>query len=236
MPLNNFLILSLLTFFSPDSALQSSAVLFYDSFEYLDNWKHFQFSSGKKSTEYKIFSENGHTYLQIISDSSASGLVCKTKFNPNKYPLLAWKWKVNNIIPNLESKTKKGDDYPLRIFVMFEKDSSQISFWEKLEKSAVKLISGYEPPYKSLCYVWANSIADTLHYFSPYTDDVIIFPKQAGPENCYQWLEEEVNIVDHYKKYFDEEVPVIACIAIMGDTDNTESKSTSFLEYIKITN
>jgi DUF3047 family protein len=221
-------------FSAMDSTLQNNKVFFYDSFENLNNWESFQFSSGKKPTEYKIITENDNHCLQIKSDLSASGLICKTKFNPNEYPLLKWKWKVNNIIPSTSGNTKEGDDYPLRIFVMFEKDSSQISFWKKLEKSAIRLISGYEPPYKSLCYVWANTKSDTSAYFSPYTDDVMIICKQSGSDSCNQWIENQVNIVEDYKKYFDKKVPSIACIAIMGDTDNTESQTLSYIDFLEI--
>ena len=119
---------------------------------------------------------------------------------------------------------------------MFEKNSSEISFWEKIEKSAIKLLSGYEPPYKSLCYVWTNSNADTSNYFSPYTNDVMIICKQYGSEKCNLWIEEHANIVEDYQKYFKEEVPSIACIAIMNDTDNTNSQSISYLESIEIKN
>jgi len=156
MPILNLITIILFLNFSPESTIIGNTIFFYDSFENLNNWESFQFSSGKKPTDYKVISIENGSCLQIKSDSSASGLICKTKFSPTEYPLLNWKWKVNNIISNASGKTKKGDDYPLRIFVMFEQDSSEISFWEKIEKSAAKLISGYEPPHKSLCYVWAN--------------------------------------------------------------------------------
>jgi len=217
-----------------DPIYKNTSVFFYDTFENFNNWKSFQFSSGKKPTDYDIINKDQKHYLQIKSDSSASGLICKTKFNPNHYPLLKWNWKVNNIIPNADSKIKAGDDYPLRIFVMFEKDSSEISFWDKIINSAVELVSGYEPPYKSLCYVWANSKSDSSNYFSPYTEDVMIIPKQSGADNCKQWIVEQVNIVRDYKKYFKEEIPPIACLALLGDTDNTISQTTSFIDYIEI--
>ena len=234
MLLFNFLTITIFSCFFADSTVQNKIIFFHDSFENLNNWKTFQFSSDKKPTDYNIITENENHYLKILSDTSASGLISKFKFNPVKYPLLKWKWKINNVIPNAVGKTKEGDDYPIRIFVMFEKDSSEISFWEKIEKSVIKLLSGYELPYKSLCYVWANSISDTSNYFSPYTDDVMIVCKQSGSEKCNLWIEEKVNIIEDYQKHFKEKVPAIACVAIMGDTDNTNSSTQSFLNYIKI--
>ena len=216
------------------TTLQYPDVFFYDSFRNLNKWKTFQFSKDKKPTKFEILTDNKNSYLQIRCDSSASGLICKTKLNPNHYSLLKWKWKVENIIPNTDGKIKDGDDYAIRLYVMFEQDSTQISFWSKLEKQAVKLITGYEPPYKSLCYVWANSGSDSLNYFSPYTDDVMIIPKQFGKENCNQWITEQINIVEDFEKYFKQEIPTIACLAILGDTDNTESQTISYIDDIEI--
>jgi len=229
-----YIFLLILNFISLDTTVQNNELFFYDSFENLDKWKPFQFSSNKKPTDYKIISEENKNCLQIKSDSSASGLICKSKFNPTQYPLLNWKWKVSNIIPNAKGKTKDGDDYPVRIFAMFEKNSSQISIWDKLQKGAIKLFSGYDPPYKSLCYVWTNSETDSSNYCSPYTDDVMIVCKQSGSKKCNQWIEEKVNIVADYKEYFNEDVPSIACIAIMGDSDNTAGKSIAYLGKIEI--
>jgi len=216
------------------ATLQNSSACFYDTFDNLNNWKTFLFSSGKKPTDYKIINKDQNHYLQMKSDSSASGLICKTKFNANINPILKWKWKVENIIPNADGKTKAGDDYAIRLYVMFEQDSNEISFWSKLEKEAAKLITGFEPPYKSLCYVWANSESDSIAYFSPYSEDVLIIPKQSGTDHCKQWIAEQINIVKDYKKYFKEEIPTNACIALLGDTDNTKSKTTSFIDYIEI--
>jgi hypothetical protein len=227
-----FLLIQILL--SVDSTIQKNTIFFYDKFQNLNNWESFQFSSGKKPTEYKIISENIKKILEINSNFSASGLICKYKFNPKQYPLLKWKWKVNNIIPIADSKSKKGDDYPIRIFIMFEKDSSEISFWEKLRNAVIKLVSGYNPPYKSLCYVWANSETDTSNYFSPYTEDVMIVSKQFGFSKCNQWIAEQVNIIVDYKNYFEEEIPTNACIAIMADTDNTESQTLAYLEYMEL--
>ena len=140
----NLIFLLLLNLNLPNSTSHLNSVFFYDSFENLNNWDSFQFSFGKKPTDYKITSVENENCLQIKSDSSASGLVCKYNFNPTQYPLLKWIWKVSNIIPNANGKIKEGDDYPVRIFVMFEKDSTEISLWEKIQDTAIKLISGYD--------------------------------------------------------------------------------------------
>ncbi len=86
----------------------------------------------------------------------------------------------------------------------------------------------------SLCYVGANSETDSSLYCSPYTDDVMIICKQSGSQNCNHWIEEQVNIVEDFKNYFDEDIPAVACVVIMGDTDNTQSTTQSFLNYIEI--
>jgi len=43
-----------------------------------------------------------------------------------------------------------------------------------------------------------------------------------------QWLNEERNVYEDYKKAFGEESPMISGIAIMTDTDNTGESATAY--------
>ncbi|MDE1889012.1 MAG: DUF3047 domain-containing protein [Planctomycetota bacterium] len=57
----------------------------------------------KGETQYSVVkTENGHV-LKAESSASASALIYKYKYDPRKYPILTWKWKVENII-------KKGNE------------------------------------------------------------------------------------------------------------------------------
>jgi len=52
-----------------------------------------------------------------VSDNSASGLIRKTNIDPEKFPIIKWKWKVTNIYEKGDVRRKKGDDYPASIYI-----------------------------------------------------------------------------------------------------------------------
>jgi hypothetical protein len=63
---------------------------------------------------------------------------------------------------------------------------------------------------------------------NPYTDRVMMFVVESGSAKLNQWVNEERNVYEDYKKAFGEEPPMISGIAIMTDTDNTGEKATAY--------
>ena len=51
---------------------------------------------------------------------------------------------------------------------------------------------------------------------------------ESGPERLNQWVSEERNVYEDYKKAFGEEPSLISGVAIMTDTDNTGESATAY--------
>ena len=66
--------------------------------------------SFKGATEYLIVEDAGQKVLQAKSQNAASGLIFETEYDPLEYPILSWRWKVDNTIAGGDSRTKAGDD------------------------------------------------------------------------------------------------------------------------------
>ena len=50
--------------------------------------------------------------------------------------------------------------------------------------------------------------------------------RSGAPEKKGEWVEERVNVLDDYKKYFDaKETPKPAGIAVLTDSDDTNSSA-----------
>jgi hypothetical protein len=95
-------------------------ILFQEDFNNLENWRPLYFEKIEKHSSYNIVSDATDTYLKAESDASASGLVYKNEFNVYQFPRISWQWKVENIYLEGNAKTKAGDDYPVRIYIMFK--------------------------------------------------------------------------------------------------------------------
>ena len=213
---------------------EDQKVLFRDDFNDLNNWKPFHFKKIRKYTSYTIESDGKNKYLKTKSDSSASAIVYNKEFNVYEFPKIRWRWKVDNVYKNGNAKTKKGDDYPIRIYIIFKFDPKKAGFSEKIKYRSIKLIYGAYPPHSSLNYIWANREHEENILTNTYTQKAKMILLQKGMENVGKWLTKEVDIIADYKRAFGEKPPSIASIAVMNDSDNTGEKSVSYIDYIEI--
>jgi len=228
------LVFLLLLFLIASPRAQEKAVFFHEDFATLDTWKPFYFPKIKKHTVYTIQKDGERHYLKAESNASASAIVYKDSFNVNDHPRVQWRWKVNNVYVKGDARIKSGDDYPLRVYVMFEYDPDKAGTFEKMKYGIAKKMYGEYPPQSSLSYVWASKEEPESIIVSPYTDRAMMVLLQMGAKNVGTWQDQEVNIVDDYQKAFGSKPPIRARIAIMNDSDNTGESSTSYMEYIEV--
>jgi hypothetical protein len=218
----------------PPAIAQKGNVFFREDFAGLDNWKPFYFPKIEKHSIYTIVRDKTHHYLKAESNASASAIVYKDFFNVHDYPNVKWRWKVEGVYKKGETKTKAGDDYPLRVYVMFGYDPERANVFEKMKYGFLKSIYGAYPPHSSLNYVWANREQAETIVISPYTDRSKMVLLQKGARKAGTWQDETVDIVEDYQKAFGKKPPTRARIAIMNDSDNTGESSVSYMEYIEV--
>ena len=112
--------------------------LFREDFNDLKRWKPLNFPKIENHTSYTIESNGSESYLKAESNASASAVLYKTEFNIYQYSRMRWRWKVETIYKKGNAKTKTGDDYPLRIYIVFKYDPEKAGFMEKLKYNAAK--------------------------------------------------------------------------------------------------
>lgn len=195
-------------------------------------WKNLEFKKIPNHTQYSIVHENGNFFLKAVSKNSASGLLKEISVNPKDFPVISWRWQVENVIEKADATKKSGDDYPARIYVAFRYDPSNASLWEKTKYGAVKLIYGQYPPKAALNYVWDNKLPKGTFIDNAYTDRAKMIVVESGKEKLGQWIAEERNIVEDYRRSFGSEPLAIAFIAVMTDTDNTGESATAYFDDI----
>jgi hypothetical protein len=207
---------------------------FREGFHSLDDWKPFTFSKIPRHSTYSIRKDGGKIFLVAQSDNSASGIIYKRSFNIYKTPILKWKWKISNVYKAGDEKKKSGDDYPLRIYLVFKYNPDKAGIFEQTQYNALKLIYGEYPPHSSLNYIWANKKYPERILPNPYTAKTQMILMQKGSERAGIWIEERANALEDYHEAFGTEPPEEASIAIMSDADNTGEKATGYVEYIEV--
>ena len=234
MKVRIFVLIFLIAAAATSALGDSRQILFREEFRNLSGWEPLTFPKISKHSTYTIVTENNHTILKAESHGSASAIVYRKTFNVGEYPRMRWRWKVDNVYKKGDIRDKSGDDYPIRVYVLFPYDPKQAGVAERLEYGIAKAIYGQYPPHSTLNYVWTGqNIAERI-ITSPYTDRAKIIILENGGSAIGTWVEETVNIFDDYRAAFGKEPPPTAGIAIMNDSDNTGEAAVSYVEYIEV--
>jgi hypothetical protein len=167
----------------------------------------------KGETDYRIVEDDGQKVLQAKSQAAASGLVFETEYDPTVYPVLSWRWKINHILTKGDSRTRSGDDYAARIYVIFP-------HW-------------FFPKTKTLNYIWANRLPKESIQPNAFTGNAMMIAVESGDEKAGQWISVRRNIIEDYRRAFGEDPPNVGAIAIMTDTDQTGESAIAWYSDIE---
>ena len=192
-----------------------------------EGWKPLTFKKISKLTTYELVKNGEHVVVKATSDASASGLTKEVKIDPREFPVVRWRWKVDNLLKASDATRKDGDDYPARLYITFEYNPERVSVGKKLKYKAGRILFG-DIPIGAINYVWERKAPVGAIIDNAYTDFVKMVVVESGPQKIGVWTDESRNIYEDYKKAFGEEPPLINGVAIMSDTDNTKERVIAY--------
>jgi len=176
----------------------------------LTDWQTKVFS-GK--TRYQLVSDPEDSLVQVLkstSHSSASGLVKKYRVDLNKTPFLQWRWRVAQPVQTNNEREKRQDDYAARIYVIVD---GGFFAWNSI----------------AINYVWAHGVESGSRWgnaFAPNNAKMIALRSKG--DNLNQWYVEKRDVSKDFNDLYGKRVRYIDVIAIMTDTDNTQSNAESY--------
>ncbi|MGL5429859.1 MAG: DUF3047 domain-containing protein [Vibrio sp.] len=171
-----------------------------------NDWQEKEF---KGTTQYQLENQDGMQILAATVSSGASGLFKKIKIDLNQTPYINWQWKVNQAWPNLNEKTKEGDDYPARLYVVVERGFLGISS-------------------KTVNYVWSSQQPVNNMWVNAFTSQAVLIAVESGSENVKQWRNYKRNVKEDLKQAFGEEFNQIQVVALMSDGDNSKQSGQAY--------
>lgn len=173
----------------------------------LEDWNEKEFQN---LTIYSFVKDGDKTVLKAHANNSASGLFKEQTINLAEYPYLNWRWKTTTRLNVDDEKTKLGDDYSARIYII--KDGG-FFFWNT----------------KALNYVWAkNEAIESVwpNAFAP--DNAMMIAVRSKADALNTWFSEKREVAKDFKQAFGEGITEIDGIAIMTDTDNSQDETISY--------
>ena len=191
-------------------------------------WQPLTFKKIPRHTAYTLVKDADGVVVKAVSEASSSGLAKEMPLDPREYPLVRWRWKVENLLKKGNVARKDGDDSPARLYITFEFDPSRVNPFKRVLYEAIRLIYGRYPPLGAVNYIWDSRAAVGTVLPNAYTDQVMMFVLESSPERLNTWVAEQRNVYEDYKKAFGQEPPLISGVAIMTDTDNTGESATAY--------
>ena len=195
---------------------------------YPDSWKPLTFHKIDEHTEYSLVEDDGTVVIKAVSRGSSSGLTREVTIDPKLYPIVEWRWKIENVLQKGDVTTKEGDDYPARLYITFAYDESKIDFLDQVQYELARVLHGQYPPTGAITYIWESRSPIGTIVPNPYTDRVKMIVIESGEAKVGQWVAESRNLYEDYRKAFGDNPPSISGVAVMTDTDNTQESAVAY--------
>lgn len=160
-------------------------------------------------TRYALVTDDGRTVLRADSDGTASGLYREIAVDLQRTPVLNWSWKVDRVLDGNDERTRAGDDYPARIYVVF---SGGLRFWRT----------------RAINYVWSSHQPVGSEWPNAFTGNARMIAVDSGPGQTGQWVMHARDVHEDYRRLFRAEPGRVDAVAIMTDTDNSRQSATAW--------
>lgn len=219
---------------APPPAAAQGSVFLREEFSDLANWRPVTFPKIREHTRYSIETLERESVLRAESQASASAIVHRMTFNVPDHPRLRWAWRVDNVYRKGNARSKEGDDYPLRIYVLFEYDPEKAAALDRAKYGVARALYGEYPPHSALNYIWASREDEEGILTNPYASNAKMIVLQKGRKNLGRWIVEERNILDDYRRAFGTDPPARATLGIMNDSDNTKEAAVAYVGFIEV--
>ena len=151
---------------------------------------------------YSVQEMDGLRFLHAIAKSVGIQAAKQHEWDPKAYPMLAWSWRPIKFPTGSDERQSKTNDSAVSVYAVFPHTSWSV---------------------KSLKYIWSAvvPVGTRLSSSAGLTQVLVI---RNGTDRKGGWTEERVNILEDYKKLFNEtETPKASGIAVLTDSDDTKS-------------
>jgi len=184
-------------------------------------WELFRIAPNKSLTLYRFVEDLGVVVLHAHAEASASGIVAPVRFDINASPILQWRWKVAQLIDDADNAVASREDSPVRIILNFDGDRAKLSLRDRASSAIAKRISGRELPYAELMYIWSNRAPVGTVIENPHTHRIEMVVATTGAADVGQWVTVRRNVVDDFRRAFNELPGLLTDVGVLTDTDNT---------------
>lgn len=147
--------------------------------------------------------EAGNRFLRASAKSQDTQIGLTKTFGPERYPLLRWRWRVGRLPTGGDERVKATNDSAAGVYVVFD---------SRIMPRVIK-------------YVWSATQPVGSTFTSPMYWRAKVVVLQSGLPDSPEWHQETVNFYEDYKKLFGFAPGQVQGVAILTDSDITQSSA-----------
>jgi hypothetical protein len=165
----------------------------------IQNWSSHRFAG---ETHYRLIAIDGQDALHAQCEAgNASGLYQRQTIDLSETPILEWSWRVEQVLDGVDETTRRGDDYPARLYVV---DEHRVLRWRT----------------RALNYVWSSQQPVGADWPNAFARQAHMIAVRSGVPEETGWVRERRNVREDFRRYHGRELDEIQVVAIMTDCDN----------------
>lgn len=158
--------------------------------------------SGKEV--YQVAEESGLRFLRATAKGLGIQAAKEYEWDLGASPMLVWSWRPREFPKGADERDSKTNDSVLAVYML-------------VPHSRVR-------GPKAVKYIWSEKVPVGTKLESNMGLTQVRVLRSGVPEKKGEFVEERVNVLEDYKKYFNEkETPKPAGIAVLTDSDDTNS-------------
>lgn len=163
---------------------------------------------------YSVAKEGDNAYLKAVADNSDILIAKEFTYDLKVYPFLKWSWRAEVLPEGADERKKDTGDSGAAVYVVFP--------------------GRFRP--ENIKYVWSSCLPVGATTESPYNSKTKIVVLRNRSTSLGKWVSEEVNVYEDYNRLFEGDPGEVQAIAIMSDSNDTESKAVAHYDDIRISN
>jgi len=155
---------------------------------------------------YRVAQEPGLRFLRATVKGLGVQAAKEYEWDLSAYPMLVWSWRPIEFPKGADERDSGANDSALAVYML-------VPYSRVRGPKAVK-------------YIWSEKVPVGTRLDSNMGLTQVRVLRSGAPEKKGEWVEERVNVLEDYKKYFDvKETPKPAGIAVLTDSDDTKSSA-----------
>lgn len=183
---------------------------------------------GKEATRYTPVFQHGRATVAAESAQSASMWRRRLDIGPEALGDVSFSWWV----PALPSQASVADvnreDAAARLMFGFAGDVGSLPPRTRMMFELAEALTGEQPPYATLMYVWDNLAPVGTVIVNPRSDRIRKIVVDSGAAALGGWRDHRRDLRADFRLAFGEEPGRLVSMALMTDSDNTRSQARAW--------